>query len=546
MQQFNEPILNHRGEPVEGVNVLVRTKAGALAVLYGDDGETPILNPVNTDSTGEAPFRAANGNYTITISGIPGAGITARTVAITLNDPNDASPGTLAQLAVPGGSALMSFISDGVGATSVSIQEILREGAITPQRFMSPAQRMAVYLRTGALDVSDAIVKAQTACLAVTPYKPLMFPSGLYPHSAMLDFSRPGLRVYGAGRRSSELKFTGTGVAVRFTDENPNNGAYAFGGSIEDITIGGNANATTLLMIRNVNHFFASNVNLKEASNTVGVGLQILGGVCGYYQHVICSTNEQLMTSRPQNAYVIDRDPFSMARATDNTLVNFIGEGMCGDGGQLINSDQTNMIGGTLENNDGNNLTITAASRMNIFKGVSFETSRGYADVFDGGYGSQFEDCYTNRLFYVDTSSLFCRIYGGGWHQSITVAGDFATVEDTKYSFAGPGGAVTKTANTSTRNLFNASTGALVFFTKPPAAVTVTASPFTYTNTSGLLENVLVSGGTVTQLVMGRSGAVGNLPVTGGMWMLAPNDTLTFSYTAAPTVTRLPLGSNYL
>lgn len=72
-------------------------------------------------------------------------------------------------------------------------------------------------------------------------------------------------------------------------------------------------------------------------------------------------------------------------------------------------------------------------------------------------------------------------------------------------------------------------------------AISVGASAFTYQNQSGVPENVLVSGGTVTTIEYSRDGStffvVGLLA---GQFRLSPLDKLRVTYAVAPTMTRIP------
>ena len=426
------------------------------------------------------------------------------------------------------------FTQEGTGAVPRTAESKLKE-------FVSVKDFGAV--GDGIADDYLAIVAARNDCLSVTPYKKLLFPAGKYKTTQTISFDYPGLFVEGDGMRSAEIYYTGSGVAVEFTDANPNNGAFAFGGHIKNISICGNPNATDLLRVKNVNHFSAVNVNLREASTTVGVGLHVLGTVAGSFRNIVCSTNAQLMASRPQNGIIFDRDPTTMKRATANIVDNMIVEGMLGDGVQLINSDQTLFISGTSENNDGNGVTIVAGSRMNTFISVAFENSSGttFADVADFGFSNKFINCYTKKLFYVGPSAQFTLV-SGGFHQSFDIDGDFATLEDLKYSFFSSGGTISTNATTTTKNLFNVTASAITYATKAPTIVTLTGSPFTYTNSSGMDESVIVSGGTVSQIVFDRYGPVANLP-TSGMFRLAPTDKLVITYTTAPTVVAIKYGA---
>jgi len=70
-----------------------------------------------------------------------------------------------------------------------------------------------------------------------------------------------------------------------------------------------------------------------------------------------------------------------------------------------------------------------------------------------------------------------------------------------------------------------------------PAVQTVGASPWTYTNSSGNDETVIVKGGTVSKIELVRNTIATDCGVTAGMLWLSPNDGLRITYTVAPTVT---------
>lgn len=452
----------------------------------------------------------------------------------------------LSDLASSIGSSLIGFLQNGIGAIIRTVQSKLRE-RVTVLDFMTEAEREDVLSFTGALDVGASCDKAIAYVASLGKKGKLRFPGGLYSRSTTWDFSYPGFFVEGDGRFCTILKYTGSGVAVRVDDSRPNNGIFAFTHTMRDFCIEGTGAAQILLYLKNMNHSNWSSINLREASSTTGVGFKIEGSVAGKFEDIVCSTNAQLMTNRPFNGLIVDRDPTSGGRATDNVFTNLIVEGMMGDGVQIINSDQSMFIGGTSENNDGNGVTIAAGSRMNTFISVGFE-NRGFADIFDGGFSNQFINCYTNKRLYVDTSSLMSKI-DGGFHQDIVIAGDYATVQNLKYSFFSAGGVFTPSANTSTKNIFNANTSSLTFPVKTPISVFVSASPFSYTNGSGLNENIIISGGIVTQIIFNRNGGpIANVGSVGGMFPLSPTDGVTISYTAGspPSVLRIPSGTNYI
>jgi hypothetical protein len=74
-------------------------------------------------------------------------------------------------------------------------------------------------------------------------------------------------------------------------------------------------------------------------------------------------------------------------------------------------------------------------------------------------------------------------------------------------------------------------------------AVSVGASPYTYTNSSASNQQVFIQGGTVTAISFNPNGVSGiSLSgLTDNILTMRPNDTLTITYTAAPTITTIQL-----
>lgn len=108
MQKYTDVVLSNSGTPIGGATITVTNYPAATpATIYASDGGTAV-GSVTTDPTGRFAFYAADGHYSITISG---AGLVSQTIDdVVLNDPsNDA---TSANLAGTGGAALVGT-SDG-------------------------------------------------------------------------------------------------------------------------------------------------------------------------------------------------------------------------------------------------------------------------------------------------------------------------------------------------------------------------------------------------------------------------------------------------
>lgn len=394
----------------------------------------------------------------------------------------------------------------------------------------------------GIADDYEAIMDVYN--YAATKGKSLVVPPGIYKFSQKLIFDIPGVFIYGSGLNSSSFRFTGSGIAVEFNDSNPNHNEFAFTGGIFDVEIVGNPNSTILLYNKNVNHWHAARINLRESSPTSGVGLKIVGPTGCHLSHIVCSTNAQHMDSRPFAGIWLDADPVTGSRTSCTTNIHPIIEGMSGDGIVMKGCDQTTTIGGTSENNDGNGVTLSDSGqpRINKFIGVGFENNRGFADVYDAGQMNFFENCYTSKLAYFAPSSLFSELKGG-YHQKITTEGDFTSIHDLKFSFFANDGTIESKENSKVYNVYNSQTSSLASFPKAGHQITLGTSPFMFTNTYGFPIDVMLSVDSVSTVTATWfcEGTTRNLKVdaTGGI-RLDPGNSLDIVYTGTPTFYWMP------
>lgn len=102
-------------QPLAGASVTVTSNAtGLRASLYQDDELTPIEQPLTTNDTGYYAFKAANGEYTLTFSGVRFDTFTRQ---LTLIDPDQ----------IAGSATNIHFIASGTGAVSRNAEDKLRE-----------------------------------------------------------------------------------------------------------------------------------------------------------------------------------------------------------------------------------------------------------------------------------------------------------------------------------------------------------------------------------------------------------------------------------
>jgi hypothetical protein len=389
--------------------------------------------------------------------------------------------------------------------------------------------------------VNNHLVLTRAISWAYTNNRKLRANSGTFEYGTTLDLSYPTLVLQGDGFRNTVLKCTGSGRSADAIGTRPNNGAFSFDLDLSDFTIEGNSATTDLLRLR-INHARLSNINLREASNVNGCGLRIEGTVLSRFENVTCSTNTQLMTSRPLVGLILDHDPTDSRRASANTFVNCTIEGVLADGIQLIKADNNTFVGGTSENNPGVGLSILAGCRINTFTGMGFENS-GYSDVFDEGEMNQFYNCYGTNGIYHGASSQGHLVRGGYWQR---VEGDVAAlhpdIDDIQFNFLLPATGTfvvpSVTAHVG-RNIRNEQGGVQYYHTKAAIPVTPT-SGILITNTYGIDADIYITGGTVSAIVEYRTGSPFlNLPVTGKFHLL-PEAGVVITFTVAPTVNIVP------
>lgn len=106
MKKHYDSVIGTNGAPIGGALVAVYAYGTTTpASIFSDStGLAPITNPLATDGTGYFEFYAADGRYTLSISGI---GLVAKTIAdILLDDPSDASSGAFSTLTVVGSASI--------------------------------------------------------------------------------------------------------------------------------------------------------------------------------------------------------------------------------------------------------------------------------------------------------------------------------------------------------------------------------------------------------------------------------------------------------
>ena len=105
MQKYQNNIVSSSGTPVISASISVTNyPSGTAATIYSDNGVTLAANPLTSDSLGNFSFYAADGRYSLSISGV---NVSATTLTdILLEDPTNPNPISATTITATGTSTL--------------------------------------------------------------------------------------------------------------------------------------------------------------------------------------------------------------------------------------------------------------------------------------------------------------------------------------------------------------------------------------------------------------------------------------------------------
>jgi hypothetical protein len=160
MIKYVDFIEGANGQALAGVSVLVQQyPSGANATLYSDEGVTLKDNPVTTDSTGKFEFYAADGHYTLQISG---AGISPQTVTdVVIADVAAIAEAASASAAASAASASAASGSESNAATSEGNAAGSASAAATSAADADTARGLAQSAATDSITARDIALAAQ-------------------------------------------------------------------------------------------------------------------------------------------------------------------------------------------------------------------------------------------------------------------------------------------------------------------------------------------------------------------------------------------------
>lgn len=214
------------------------------------------------------------------------------------------------------------------------------------------------------------------------------------------------------------------------------------------------------------------------------------------------------------------------------------------------------LLGGTSEGNTVLGLKIGATGNLNLIDGTDFESNAGGLpsgyDVEVSGAQNKFENIASDSMFKVLTGARFNRVNASAlFNIEVEAGATLNMITQCVYDRHGVivGTYVDNGTDTITRDLIN-----LRLVTVEPeqgravynrelikTEVVVGASPWSYTNTSGYHESIVVTGGIVSEILMSRAGGITTRAgvdsgeyIGSTMFELSPDDGIRVTYSSVP------------
>lgn len=134
MQKYQSVVQYNSGVAVAGANVTVKNyPSGTTATIYSDNGVTPAGNPLTTDSAGRFSFYAADGHYSLEITGVS---LTPYTVSdVLLEDVSEPSDVWVQNIILPGAGDALHYMysgAPGIFGWNDNVKELYATGPNQP------------------------------------------------------------------------------------------------------------------------------------------------------------------------------------------------------------------------------------------------------------------------------------------------------------------------------------------------------------------------------------------------------------------------------
>lgn len=394
----------------------------------------------------------------------------------------------------------------------------------------------------GVTDDTQSIIDAINYCYnnKIT----LLFPRGTYCYTDLGNVNFPYLRMIGSGDKEVILKCINTDfnhIALNinaFTSDA--NTPILFGIKIENIVIECNNDTLIGLQIQGYARLDIKNVGIKGLGGAGTKCFNILGcHECNFFNLYHGHNYLGVENIIPQYGLYLDRSVRGgvvEGSSTNNNFVNCYFEN-CVTGVELLYADQNTFTTCASQANT-NGVKINANGVMNNFIALATEKNTSKLDIEDLGRTNNFINCYTEytmkangRQGSILGGKITNLILGGDGYFVNGIRVNNRGIDDGGFQMDGNGNTIKSILD------LNSTVNNYIYPLAPRKSIAVTGSPFTFTNTTGNMIEVICQSGTASMVQKSRGGntyVVSNqLPNT---YLLAPTESLIITYSTAPSM----------
>lgn len=479
----------------------------------------------------DATFAAAVGGYPkgARLDNAAGTDQWINTVEDNTTDPDGGTPVGWVSLSSANGVALVGNAVDARLLSDVSVY-----------KFMSSSEIAQAKAGTTALDMSSAMAAARDYLLTFPVLKPkLVFPAGRYTASVWPNWAMDHVQIVAQG--AVYLRNTGTGHTVIVDGGAVSGGVFGFTmGQGNRFRVEGGAASKDGVYGRSILQGSYLGFQVNGAGTTYS-GMNIEFAVCAVLD-IVCSNNVQGFSwySRPANGLKLNRRGAGEL-CSYCWIPNPILEGLS-SAGALFDWAQGNVVmGGTMEGCASVGLVMTANAIKNRICYTDFEVNTDH-DIYCLGRGNDIVGVTSDNRVTLDGAAVNNKLLSGSYSKIFVTLGTLNNlISDVTYNQANDGSTISDLSDGKLRLRDNYNQGLGRMENSPPVSgvsVTVTGSPFTYTNTSVNDVSVSVQGGTITKIEFLRNGVYTDVGSIAGMFTLTSQDALRTTYSAGtPVVT---------
>jgi hypothetical protein len=371
----------------------------------------------------------------------------------------------------------------------------------------------------------------------------IVWPSGIIAYSVSPNWGHSDLKTEGQGSAATRFMYSGAGAAWN-VDPSAFDIQFRYGVGHKGFLLDCGALATRGLIMENIAQSAFSDLwAINGAASAVLFELSLVV-LCDFNTCGV-TVNKWPITSVHAESWRLSTSPSKGQATTACTFTNCVGEGASLAGWRLLSGTVNTWVGGTGEANSGRGVLIASIARANTFISFSLEANV-VEDVRDEGQLTKWEQGYavSDNGFTIANSSKGVSL-SGMFTDSITIESGAisAVLENAEYNHKGTGTFLDNGTASRIVNLRNRTSGLIEYPKKARQGITVSASPFTHVNNTGRYVQVVMNGGTVTQVLYNRGVDSVITGQTQGLFTLAPQDGLIVSYSSAPNMSQILFGN---